>query len=139
MLSRPPKIPAASLLRKGFHTRNSVLSSLPSASGEVESAQRSTSCDTYSSSPGLTGVRGGDGDPLFTVDALTGNKVLGDEQVLLALGDEDTVVLVRFEGDGSTTLLADTSSSCSTTSTFSEREREGASATPLMIILCASD
>jgi hypothetical protein len=95
------------------------LSSLPSASRGVERAQRPTSCDTYSSIPGLTGVGGGDGDPLFTVDALTGNKVLGDEQVLLALGDEDTVVLVRLEGDGSTSLLADTSSSGSTTSTFS--------------------
>jgi hypothetical protein len=39
-------------------------------------------------------------DPLLSVDRLSGRHVSGDEQVLLALGNVDTGVLVWLQGDG---------------------------------------
>lgn len=70
-------------------------------------------------------VGGSDTDSLFTVDGFTGNHVPGNEQVLLALGDKDTGVLVRLKSDGvglaSESWLATTSTTatswCTTTST----------------------
>lgn len=45
----------------------------------------------------MEGVRAKDldGDALLAIDGLAGDHVLGAERVLLGLGDEDAVVLVR--------------------------------------------
>jgi hypothetical protein len=51
-----------------------------------------------------------DRDPLFTVDRMTWGHVSGNEQMLLALGDVDTGVLVGFKGDGT---WSSTTSGCS--------------------------
>jgi hypothetical protein len=63
---------------------------------------------------------GSDGDSLLSVDGVSGDEVSGDEEVLLALGDEDTLVPVRLEDDRRSSLLGSdtrtTSSSASATS-----------------------
>lgn len=53
-------------------------------------------------------VHGSDRDALLTVHALTGGEVAGNKEVLLALGNVDTSVLVVLNGD-STGALAETS------------------------------
>ena len=47
-----------------------------------------------------------DADALLAVHALAGGKVAGDKEVLLALGDVDTLVLVGLDSNGTGTLLA---------------------------------
>ncbi len=46
-----------------------------------------------------TVVSGLDRDPLLAVDGLAGHEIFGDEHGLLALGDEDALVLVRLDDD----------------------------------------
>lgn len=56
-----------------------------------------------------TGDGGGgfDGDALLAVDGLAGSQVLGDEEILLATGNEDTGVSVRLDNDLLASLMDD--------------------------------
>ena len=65
------------------------------------------------------GVCRGDGNPLFTVDRLSRSHVSGDKQVLLALGDVDTCVLVWFECDGTWSSTSESWLSTSSTTSSS--------------------
>lgn len=56
-----------------------------------------------------------DADSLLAVDRLSGRQVSGDQQVLLALGDVDTGVLVRLESDGSGSTAAKSGLAASST------------------------
>lgn len=77
----------------------------------------------------LTGVvHGSDRDALLAVDALSGGEVAGDEEVLLALGDVDTLVPVGLDGDSTRSLLAETSLS-STATTAATTTATGTAAT----------
>jgi uncharacterized protein YjiK len=67
----------------------------------------------------LTSSGSRNGDPLLSINTVSGYEILGHQEVLLALGDEDTVVLVRFKGDGSASLLSETASSSGTASSYS--------------------
>jgi hypothetical protein len=55
-----------------------------------------------------SGVNTGDADALLAVHALTGGEVASDEEVLLALGNVDTLVLVGLDRHGAGTLAAET-------------------------------
>lgn len=61
----------------------------------------------------------GDADALLAVHALTRGKVTSDKEVLLALGNVDTVVLVGFDGDSTGALLAAESGLATTGTTAS--------------------
>jgi hypothetical protein len=64
----------------------------------------------------LTGiVDTSDADALLAVHALAGGKVAGNKEVLLALGNVDTVVLVGLDSNGTGALAA--KSGLATTST----------------------
>jgi hypothetical protein len=63
------------------------------------------------------GICRSDRDSLFTIDRLSGGHVSGDEQVLLALGNVDTGVLVGFEGDGTWSSSTESGLSTSTSTT----------------------
>ena len=68
-----------------------------------------------------SGIGGGgiDGYPLFAINALAWNEVLGDEELVLAFCDEDAGVSVRLENDLGTSLRA--ASSCTTAGTTTSR------------------
>jgi hypothetical protein len=68
---------------------------------------------------GRVGVGLLDRDALLAVDRVTGDEVAGDEEVLLALGDEDSRVTVRLEDHLRTgsTLGTDTTASSTATAT----------------------
>lgn len=51
-------------------------------------------------------VHRGHADALLAVHALAGGKVAGDKEMLLALGDVDTSVLVGLDSDRTRALLA---------------------------------
>lgn len=60
-------------------------------------------------------VHGSDADALLAVNALSGGQVAGDEEVLLALGNVDTLMPVGLDGDGTGSLLAETGLSSTAT------------------------
>lgn len=71
-------------------------------------------------------VGAGDRNSLLSVDRLSGSHVPRDEQVLLALGDVDTGVLVRLESDGTRTLSSSESRlAASSTSTSRSTSSSG--------------
>lgn len=47
----------------------------------------------------VLGLLSTDADALLAIDALAGGQVLGDEEILLSAGDEDTGVTVRLDDD----------------------------------------
>lgn len=70
-----------------------------------------------------------DGDALLAVDGLTWGHVLGDEEILLASGNEDTGVLVRLDNNLGTTAGTTTGTATSTATGTATRTAAAAETT----------
>lgn len=70
-----------------------------------------------------------DGDALLAVDGLTWGHVLGDEQILLASGNEDTGVLVRLDDNLGTTAGTTTGTTTGTATGTATRTAAAATGT----------
>lgn len=81
-------------------------------------------------------VHGGDADALLAVDALSGGQVARDEQVLLALGDVDTLVPVGLDGDGARSLLAEAGLAATATTAAAGTTATTAATTTARACLC---